>query len=191
MRTAVVQHAVTDQYGNKALISPVSQSDLEPIARLAREIWYLHYPGIITVRQIDYMLEQRYRPDVIASQIAAHEAWWDKIEAGSFLAGFACYEPGSATDSVKPVSVKLDKLYVHPKAQRHGFGHALVEHVEASSRERGFSKLYLQVNKGNTGSIAFYRRAGFEITDSITIDIGDGYVMDDFVMSKRLGGNTG
>jgi ribosomal protein S18 acetylase RimI-like enzyme len=47
--------------------------------------------------------------------------------------------------------------------------------------------LYLQVNKGNTASIAFYRRAGFEVTDSVKVDIGHGYVMDDFVMSKQLG----
>ena len=177
---------MTSQCGETVLISPVSEPDLEPIARLAREIWYLHYPGIITVRQIDYMLAQRYRPDVIASQIAAQQAWWDKIQAGSFLAGFACYEPGSAA-----ASVKLDKLYVHPKAQRHGFGNALIEHVEACSQARGFSTLYLQVNKGNTGSIAFYRRAGFDVTDSITVDIGGGYVMDDYVMSKRLGSNVG
>ncbi len=182
---------MTNQCGETALISPVSQPDLEPIARLAREIWYLHYPGIITVRQIDYMLAQRYRPDVIASQIAKQEAWWDKIKAGSFLAGFACYEPGSAGDRVKTASVKLDKLYVHPRAQRHGFGYALIEHVEACSYERGFSTLYLQVNKGNTSSIAFYRKAGFDVTDSVTVDIGGGHVMDDYVMSKRLGGNIG
>jgi len=182
---------MTNQCGETALISPVAEPDLEPVARLAREIWYLHYPGIITVRQIDYMLAQRYRPDVIASQIATQEAWWDKIESGSFLAGFACYEPGAAETSGKPASVKLDKLYVHPRAQRHGFGCALVEHVETCSRERGFSKLYLQVNKGNTGSIAFYRRAGFDVTDSVTVDIGGGYVMDDYIMSKQLGVRAG
>ena len=165
-----------------ARISPVSEHDLEPIAQLAREIWYLHYPGIITVSQIDYMLAQRYSPDVIASQLASQEAWWDKIEAGSFLAGFACCEPGS-----DPASIKLDKLYVHPRVQRCGFGHALVQHVESRSRDQGCSVLYLQVNKGNTASVAFYRRAGFEVTDSVKVDIGHGYVMDDFVMSKQLG----
>jgi len=177
---------MTSQCGETVLISPVSEPDLEPIARLAREIWYLHYPGIITVRQIDYMLAQRYRPDVIASQIAKQEAWWDKIEAGASLPGSICCEPDPATDSVK-----IDKLYVHPGVQRQGFGHALVEHADARAREHGFSTLYLQVNKGNAGSIDFYRRAGFDVTDSITVDIGGGYVMDDYVMSKRLGGNAG
>jgi GNAT superfamily N-acetyltransferase len=177
---------MTQRCSETVVISPVAEPDLDPIARLAREIWYLHYPGIITVRQIDYMLAQRYRPDVISSQIDAREAWWDKIEAGPLLAGFACYEPGSAAQSAKPASVKLDKLYVHPRAQRRGLGYALVEHIETCSRERGFSTLYLQVNKGNSSSIAFYRRAGFEITDHVKVKIGNGFVMDDYVMSKQL-----
>jgi diamine N-acetyltransferase len=168
-----------------ANISALSQVDLEPVSRLAREIWYLHYPGIITISQIDYMLAQRYCPDAIAAQIAAQQAWWDKIESGSLLAGFASHEPGSEAGSVK-----LDKLYVHPKAQGRGLGHALVQHVETSARDRGFRRLYLQVNKGNTAAIAFYRKAGFDITDRVKVDIGDGYVMDDFVMSKAIGTNT-
>ena len=170
----------------QARISPLSARDLEPVARLAREIWYLHYPGIITVNQIDYMLAQRYQPESIGSQVETGEAWWDKIEVGSTVAGFAGYEPGSAANSVK-----LDKLYVHPRWQGCGFGYALVQNVEARSREKGYSDLYLQVNKGNTASIAFYRRAGFTVTDSVRVDIGHGYVMDDFVMSKRLGSDIG
>lgn len=163
-------------------ISAASPADAEAIARVAREIWYLHYPGIITVSQIDYMLGQRYQPDTIAEQINATEAWWDKLEVGSCLAGFAGYEPGSTANSVK-----LDKLYVHPRVQGRGYGYALVLHVEACSRDRGFSSLYLQVNKGNTASIAFYRKAGFVVTDNVKVDIGNGYFMDDFVMSKHLG----
>ena len=96
--------------------------------------------------------------------------------------GFAGYEPGSTTGSVK-----LDKLYVHPRVQGRGYGYALVEHAQACSLERGFSSLYLQVNKGNTASIAFYRKAGFAVRDEVKVDIGNGYFMDDFVMSKRLG----
>jgi ribosomal protein S18 acetylase RimI-like enzyme len=85
------------------------------------------------------------------------------------------------------VSVKLDKLYVHPRVQGCGCGYALVRHVESCSRDRGFSILYLQVNKGNAASIAFYRRAGFAVSNTVKVDIGNGFFMDDFVMSKRIG----
>ena len=127
-----------------ARISAVSEADLQPLAQLAREIWYLHYPGIITVGQIDHMLEQRYQPAAIGSQIASGNAWWDKLEVGSRLSGFASYEPGSES-----TSVKLDKLYVHPRVMRRGLGFALLRHVEEQSLSRGYVSLYLQVNKYN------------------------------------------
>lgn len=163
----------------------MTEADLQPVAQLAREIWYLHYPGIVTVSQIDYMLEQRYQPDAIGSQIDSGEAWWDKLEVDSRLAGFASYEPGP--DSV---SVKLDKLYVHQRVMRRGFGSALLHHVEEQSRARGYASLYLQVNKGNAASIAFYRSTGFTVTDRVKIEIGNDFFMDDFILSKTLFGGS-
>jgi ribosomal protein S18 acetylase RimI-like enzyme len=162
-------------------ISPVSTADVPAICALAREVWYQHYPGIITVRQIDYMLDQRYRPEIILEQIASGQAWWDKLEIDGRLAGFAQYEPGS-----KPASMKLDKIYVHSRYRGKGYGSALLAHVEAASRRRGMRTLYLQVNKGNAMSIAVYRRNGFEVAGEIKVDIGGGFCMDDYVMEKAV-----
>jgi diamine N-acetyltransferase len=44
----------------------------------------------------------------------------------------------------------------------------------------------LTVNKGNEGSIAIYRKSGFSVRESVVFNIGNGYVMDDFIMEKRL-----
>src|SRR6185312_16291057 len=57
-------------------ITPVSDTDVASVCALAREIWLQHYPGIITVRQIEYMLAQRYAPDIIRAQLRSGEAWW-------------------------------------------------------------------------------------------------------------------
>jgi len=50
-------------------IAPLVIADIEPLTALAREIWHQRYPGIITVKQIEYMLEQRYSPDTIRAEI--------------------------------------------------------------------------------------------------------------------------
>ena len=162
-------------------ISAVSTSDVPAICALAREIWYQHYPGIITVRQIDYMLDQRYRPGIILQQVTSGRAWWDKIEVDGRLAGFAHYEPGS-----KPESMKLDKIYLRTRYRGHGYGSALLAHVEAATRGQGMRTLYLQVNKGNSKSIAVYRRNGFEVAAEVKMDIGGGFFMDDYVMEKKI-----
>jgi ribosomal protein S18 acetylase RimI-like enzyme len=46
--------------------------------------------------------------------------------------------------------------------------------------------LILQVNKRNEKAIKLYRRAGFAVREEIVVDIGGGFVMDDYVMEKRL-----
>jgi hypothetical protein len=44
----------------------------------------------------------------------------------------------------------------------------------------------LQVYKRNLSAIAVYRACGFTIREAIVLDIGQGYVMDDYVMEKAL-----
>jgi len=55
-------------------ILPVLESDIDTLVALARAIWYRHYPDIISVEQIEYMLGQRYHPDLIRAQLASGRA---------------------------------------------------------------------------------------------------------------------
>lgn len=163
-------------------IGPLLDSEVEALCALAREIWMQHYPGIITVNQIEYMLAQRYSPNAIRAQLREGTASWDKLEVAGELCGFASCERGD--DSRK---MKLDKLYVHQVYRGRGLGAALVDHVSGAARREGRDTLYLQVNKYNHGSVEAYKRMGFAIIRSVKVDIGEGFLMDDHVMSRSLG----
>ncbi len=162
-------------------ISPLREPEVEALTRLARGIWLQHYPGIITVRQIEYMLAQRYSSQVIIDQLRKGTAWWDKLQVAGILAGFSCVEADGQ-------SLKLDKLYVHPRFHRQGYGRALFEQAERKALQQGCERIYLQVNRGNHDSIAMYRHVGFEIEKTLKVDIGGGFVMDDYVMGKKIRG---
>ncbi|HSO08341.1 MAG TPA: GNAT family N-acetyltransferase [Pelomicrobium sp.] len=164
-------------------IVPLQAADVPELVALARDIWYRHYPGIITVEQIEYMLDQRYRAEVILQQLESGDVWWDTLVEGGRIVAFAACEPGT-----KPASVKLDKLYVHPDRQRRGRGSSLLGHIEARARREGRRLVYLQVNKHNVNAIAAYARNGYAVTEAIVTDIGGGFVMDDYVMAKELAG---
>ncbi len=41
-------------------IRQATTDDCNAISTLAHSIWHSHYPGIITVQQIDYMLSKMY-----------------------------------------------------------------------------------------------------------------------------------
>jgi ribosomal protein S18 acetylase RimI-like enzyme len=162
-------------------ISPLAAADIESLSALAREIWHQHYPGIITVKQIEYMLEQRYSPDAIRAEIESGAARWVKLLVNCELGGFASYEADGARHAVK-----LDKLYVHGLFRGRGCGAALVRHVEQAARAQGCDQVYLQVNRNNFVSIAAYRHLGFEVMDRVKTDIGGGFYMDDYVMAKEV-----
>jgi diamine N-acetyltransferase len=162
-------------------ILPLREDDIPDLLRLAREIWYAHFPGIITVEQIEYMLDQRYRPEVIREQLASRSAWWDRLLLDDTMVAFACCELGEHRDAMK-----LDKLYVRYDLRGRGYGSLLMRHVEGRARSLGCTRAYLQVNKNNRSAIDAYLRNGYSVTEAARFDIGCGFIMDDYVMSKAL-----
>ena len=164
-----------------ALIEPLAAQDVEQLAALAREIWYAHYPAIISMAQIEYMLEERYNAGVVRAELRRDDLWWDKLIVGGAMAGFASYFLTGV-----PGEMKLDKLYVHPRLQRCGYGGKMVERACAVARTRGCSRLLLAVNRNNRSAIAAYLKHGFRVADSVVKDIGRGFVMDDYIMVKPV-----
>ncbi len=161
-------------------IEPAAADQLEEISALAAVIWRAHYPGIISHEQIDYMLARMYDVETMRRELAIGVAWFRALTEGK-LSGFASVGP-----SDHPGEFKLHKLYVHPNCQRLGLGRALLAACESAARANGARTLMLNVNKANAGAINVYRKSGFTVRNSIVADIGGGFVMDDFVMSKSM-----
>ena len=161
------------------VVLPAGPEHLEGIVALANVVWWAHYPGIISEAQIDYMLRQMYDLEVMRQELR-DGLRYDRLLINGQLKAFAAYGP------CQPHVMKLHKLYVHPECHRQGYGSQLLQHVEYQCRQAGFAQLLLNVNKGNTKAIAAYHKNGFVIREAVTVDIGHGFVMDDFVMVKEL-----
>ena len=162
-------------------IEVVGRADVDALVVLAREIWNAHYRAIISSAQIEYMLAQRYDPRVVREELGRDGIWWDKLMAEGEMAGFASYFlTGSAGE------MKLDKVYVHPRHQRRGYGGQLIARACGVARAQGCSRLALAVNKGNRGAIDAYLKHGFRVDAAVVKDIGGGFVMDDYVMVKNV-----
>ena len=162
------------------VIDGATPADLPTLQALARRIWHAHYPGIITLEQIEYMLERGY-------DTATLMRFLETPGAGLVLArdaepiGFAAWYRTEG-----PATSKLDKLYVAIEHHGKGVGRRLIDHVEQAARDDGSRTLVLNVAKRNEASIALYRHCGFEVREEVVIDIGNGFVMDDYVMAKAL-----
>jgi diamine N-acetyltransferase len=161
-----------------AQIIPASEEHLPAIADLARRIWHECYPTIITREQIEYMLTRMYSVETLEAELRSG-IHYERLLIDGELCGFASFGPTEQNDTIK-----LHKLYLHPNQHGRGFGTSLLRHCENEARKLGARQLTLNVNKHNTKAIAMYQRNGFSIADSVVVDIGHGFVMDDYVMSK-------
>jgi ribosomal protein S18 acetylase RimI-like enzyme len=163
------------------VITPVTRTTVGSLIALARQVWQCTYSGIISQEQIDYMLGQRYSPQRLFEELAMPGVWWDQATIDGRLAGFSsCLLAPAGSE------MKLDKLYVDPQRQRMGIGGRLIARVEEHARASGCRTLILAVNKRNERAIAAYRKQGFAVRESVCVDIGQGFVMDDFIMARSL-----
>ncbi len=164
-----------------ARLAPITEADFETLARLGEAIWRLHYSKIISMEQIDYMLSGRYTAEKLRAYLNADDRWLELLWLDRRAVGYCSHAISSA-----PGEMKLEQLYLLEECRGKGLGGLMLRHVETRARARACRVLMLTVNKHNADSIAVYRKSGFAVREEAVFDIGNGYVMDDYVMEKVL-----
>ena len=147
--------------------------DIPLIESLAKLIWQQYYLTIITQQQIDYMLNKMYSPESLSEQMHEKNHQFFLIEESSEKIGFL------SVVEEKENYWHLNKFYIDQNKASKGIGSkafkSLVEIIQAQH-------MTLTVNRQNFKSINFYFKNGFVIERVADFDIGNGYVMNDFVM---------
>ena len=133
------------------------------------------------------MLAGRFSDEALREHVRAADRWLELLRVSGTPVGYCGYELASMDgNGASPAAMKLGQLYVLESHRGVGLGRFMLGHVEARARELKRRLLWLQVNKRNTGAIGFYTAAGFELVREAVFEIGGGFVMDDYVMAKRL-----
>jgi GNAT superfamily N-acetyltransferase len=165
------------------LIPVSSASQVAEVARMAHEVWNEHYVPLIGQAQVDYMVTKFQSPEAMQSQIDSGYEYF-QIQQSGVNVGYAAIRHDAAE-----ARVFVSKLYVLAALRKSGAGRQSLELIERMARERGATHLWLTVNKANP-SVRAYERLGFKIVDAMVMDIGGGYVMDDFKMEKEVAGRV-
>lgn len=160
------------------LIKVETPEQIADTAALARKIWIDHYVPIIGKVQVDYMLEKFQSERAIREQLADGYEYFLLRHEG-LCAGYIAIVPADS-------GLMISKLYTDRSVRGSGLGRTMLNFAETVCREHGFSRLWLTVNKNNTASIEWYLRSGFKNSGSIVMDIGNGFVMDDYRMEKAI-----
>jgi ribosomal protein S18 acetylase RimI-like enzyme len=159
-------------------IRKATVEDIPLIRRLTLQVWPQTYAPILSRAQIDYMLDMMYSEVSLKKQME-DGCRFIFVNEGEKPVGFACYQ------ELKAGKWKLHKIYVLISQQGKGTGKFMIDHVISEIRQQGATTLELQVNRNNKAK-GFYEKLGFVERETIKLDIGNGFVMDDYVMEKKL-----
>ena len=154
-------------------------TDIPLIRELCFKIWPQTYASIISNKQIAYMLEMMYSEKSLYRQITDEGCRFIFVYENNEPVGFASFS------EVEPTIYKLHKIYILPIQQGKGAGKFVLGYIMNTIKPEGATILLLQVNRRNNAK-NFYEKLGFAVTLEFDFDIGNGYVMDDYMMEKKL-----
>lgn len=158
------------------MIIKATEKDISIIRELAKKSWNSAYANILEQEQIDYMLDLMYSEAVLKSHFENLNYQYYLIKDDDFFLGFIGYEIHNEAETTK-----LHRIYFLKEAQGKGLGKKALEFVKTETEKSGDKKLTLTVNKHNNAK-NFYQSQGFKVYDEAIFDIGNGYVMDDYLM---------
>ncbi|WNM18820.1 GNAT family N-acetyltransferase [Flavobacterium capsici] len=162
-------------------INQNSDSDFKTIRTIAKVVWPVTYGKILSQEQLDYMFEMMYSIESLQkqSQIKKHNfiiAYEDLIPLG-----FASYEFNCENSN----KTKVHKIYILPNLQGKGIGKTIINYISDEALKQNDKAVFLNVNRYNSAKY-FYEKIGFSIVKEEDIDIGNGYLMEDYVMEKAI-----
>ena len=159
------------------VVRKAKTDDIKTIQEIAKETWKLTY-AFLPEGQMEFMLNWMYSDDSLNEQMKnGHQFFLAENE--NEVLGFASVSKENEN------LCKLNKIYVLPKAQKTGVGKALFNEIIQFAKNNKATELQLQVNRNNSAK-DFYLKFGFTILYEADFEIGNGYFMNDYVMSLVL-----
>ena len=163
------------------ILIAATKEHIPAIQCLSDEVWPVTFKDILSSAQIRYMMDMMYSTKALKEQIYKLNHKYLLAHDGDSYVGYLSYEPHYKNN----LWTKIHKIYVLPSSQGKGVGRFFLDGVVHIAVQNGDTELSLNVNRNNR-AIRFYEKMGFEIVGKEDIDIGNGFLMEDFVMNKKL-----
>ena len=167
-------------------ITQATESDIHVIESMADVVFRDTYNSILTAEQVEYMMEWMYSDKSLEKQFSDQHsffiAWCNGIAVGYMSIQKECITEDNIT------VYHLHKLYVMPEWQGSGIGeHLFKKAYEYATHNKNSAKarIELNVNRYNK-AVGFYIRMGMKIAREGDFPIGEGFYMNDYIMSLEL-----
>lgn len=174
-----------------ARVTATNEAGIRRMSALATRIVRAHFDPIVGTEQNDYMIERFQTPEAIAQQIQEGFEYYfvlppkepqrdDGTKKGTRPLGFL------ALRAQEDRELYLSKFYLDEEMRGKGYSHPMMRFVTRRARKLGCDHVTLRVNRKNYQAILAYEHLGFVRVGEVRTDIGNGFVMDDFVYELDL-----
>ncbi len=153
------------------------EEEIIALSALASDIIRHYYDPIIGKKQNDYHLRKFQSVEGIKEQLH-HGYTYYECFVGETPIGFFAYYP-------RQDALYLSKFYIHKDQRGHGYGKAIIRFLIEEARKDGLMAIELNVNRFNP-TTKIYDHFGFKIIRAEKNDIGEGFIMDDYVYRLEL-----
>lgn len=146
---------------------------------MAAAIWREYYVSIISSGQIHYMVDKFQSASAITDHIQEQGYEYFFIQHDRAAVGYLAVKEEEG-------KLFLSKFYIIKEHRGYGYASKAMAFLEGLCKKRGLTRIWLTVNRHNEASIAVYEKKGFRIVREQIADIGNGFVMDDYIMEKDI-----
>lgn len=157
----------------------VTEEQIKVLADTANIVWHDAFKEILTLKQIEYMIEKFQSFNALTEAINKNGYEYYLIKADNNVAGYT----GLHEENGK---MFLSKLYILKEYRGKQVASKAFEFIENLAKEKKLKSVWLTVNKNNNHAIEVYKHKGFVVIRKQVADIGNGFVMDDYVFEKQL-----
>ena len=156
-----------------------TKAQVTQLAILADTVWHEYFPCILEEKQIDYMVAQFQSEKALIKQIVEEGYDYFFLELNGIVIGYV----GVRLESDK---LFLSKFYILKPYRQKGYAVEVLDFLEGLAMAYSKKAIYLTVNRHNERAISVYQKRGFATIKEQVTDIGQGYVMDDYIMELPL-----
>ncbi len=160
-------------------ILEIGDDQLPAIRELAIRIWPGVFNSMVPPAQVDYMLANHYNIEALKEARRKGEIFHLVKLDGQVIGYITLTDFGDKTG-------KLNKIYLDSNIRGLGLGRKLLEFARDWGIKHGLERLKLNVNKANQRAMKVYQAAGWTPYSQETIDIGGGFICDDYIYELKL-----
>ena len=154
-----------------------TQDDIADFYPTLVDIWQEVFTPIIGQDQVAYMLRVYQSKENIFKEVQEGACYYG-LFLGEECVCYTAYEQ-------KETYLYISKLYIKNSLRGKGYMREIFETYNHLSSILGL-KQRLRVNQHNAQAISVYEHLGFKKIGTDVADIGNGYIMDDFIYEKNV-----